>query len=192
MILFCAWRLEDVSPLEWLTLPLTFVYANLVEYWGHRIPMHHRKWGLGGVFKRHTLQHHRYFTNEAMACENHKDAIMILFPPVLIVFFGVVFALPAGWLLSLATTTNAALLFVITSWAYFLNYEWLHLAYHLPENSVVFKLPGLRALRVHHMRHHQQSLMARFNFNISYPLGDWIFGTTYREEGEHAPSSFIE
>jgi hypothetical protein len=31
-----------------------------------------------------------------------------------------------------------------------------------------------------HTAHHDPHLMARYNFNISYPLGDWLCGTLYR------------
>jgi len=30
------------------------------------------------------------------------------------------------------------------------------------------------------MHHHNSSLMTRYNFNITYPLCDHLFGTVYR------------
>src|SRR6476619_6759577 len=59
-IAWCASRIHAPTALEWLAVPLTFVYANLAEYWGHRIPMHHPVRGLGLVYRRHTKQHHRF------------------------------------------------------------------------------------------------------------------------------------
>ena len=50
--------LDDVEPLEWLTVPLAFLYANLSEYLGHRGPMHHKTRLLAGIFQRHTVEHH--------------------------------------------------------------------------------------------------------------------------------------
>jgi hypothetical protein len=41
--LLSAMMLEDVTLLEWLTIPLTFLHANLCEYFGHKEPMHHKR-----------------------------------------------------------------------------------------------------------------------------------------------------
>ena len=56
---FSLSRLDSVRPLEWLTVPAVFLLGNVVEFLGHRGPMHHRRRGLGLLFKRHTEQHHR-------------------------------------------------------------------------------------------------------------------------------------
>ncbi|HWY23469.1 MAG TPA: hypothetical protein VNX47_01035, partial [Nevskia sp.] len=61
-IMFCASRLQAVQWWEWLVVPATFLFANLVEHAGHRGPMHHPRKGLGLIFERHTRQHHRFFT----------------------------------------------------------------------------------------------------------------------------------
>ena len=66
VILVGAFQLERVQPLEWLAVPLSFLYANLAEYLGHRFVMHRRRPGLGMIYERHTLQHHRFFTHRAM------------------------------------------------------------------------------------------------------------------------------
>ena len=80
-------QLQQVQPLEWLTIPLTFVYANLAEYFGHRGPMHHPSPGLRQIYRRHTKQHHRFFTDQCMAFDSSRDFKAVLFPPSLIVFF---------------------------------------------------------------------------------------------------------
>ena len=79
-------QLGRVGALEWLTVPLTFLYANLVEYWGHRGPMHHPLRGLRLIYERHARQHHRFFRDDAMAFDTGRDFKAVLFPPVLIVF----------------------------------------------------------------------------------------------------------
>jgi len=38
--------------------------------------------GLALLFERHTEQHHRFFTDEAMSYEGRRDYKMVLFPPV--------------------------------------------------------------------------------------------------------------
>lgn len=173
----CALLLDDVRPLEWLTVPLAFLYANLVEYSGHRWVMHRKVRGLGLIYERHAGQHHRFFTDRHMELEGWRDLQAVLFPAVLMVFYFGAFALPLGLLLAWLTTVNVALLFVLVALAYYLNYELLHLAYHLPEGSAVLQMPFIPRLRRLHHRHHDPRLMATRNFNITYPIGDWLFGT---------------
>ncbi len=173
----CIWQLDAVQPLEWLTVPLAFLYANLVEYAGHRWVMHRPVPGLGLVYKRHSGQHHRFFTDRHMALEGWQDCKVVLFPAVLMVFFFGAFATPVGLLLAWLATANVAWLFVAVALGYYLNYELLHLAYHLPEDSRLLNLPFIRRLRRLHHRHHDTSLMAHRNFNITYPIGDWLFRT---------------
>ena len=111
---FCLFRLEAVTPVEWITLPLTFMYANLVEYWGHRIPMHHPVQGLNILYRRHTRQHHRFFTHKKMTFDSSRDFKAVLFPPVMIAFFIGGFATPMWLLLLWLATPNAAWLAVAT------------------------------------------------------------------------------
>lgn len=176
-IAWAASRLHDVRGAEWLTIPAAFLVANLVEYLGHRGPMHRPRRGLQILYKRHTRQHHHFYTREAMAAESRRDWKMVLFPPVMLLFFLGAIAAPLAALLHLLLTANVAWLFVATATAYFLTYEWLHLCYHLPAGSLAGRLPGMAALRRHHTLHHDLGLMGRWNFNITFPLSDWLFGT---------------
>jgi hypothetical protein len=177
---WCLLQLNAVQPLEWVTIPLTALYANLAEYWGHRGPMHHRTRGLGMVFERHTRQHHRFFTAIVMPIDGLRDLRAVLFPPVLMTFFILAFALPVALLLSWLATPNVGWLFIATSLGYFLNYEFLHLAYHLPPDHFIGRFPLVSRLKRLHETHHDPRLMARHNFNITYPLGDWLFGTLHK------------
>ncbi len=179
IVAFCIWRLEAVSGWELLTVPLTFVYANLAEYWGHRGPMHRPVPGLGLIFRRHAGQHHRFFTHQRMEFESSRDFKAVLFPSPMILFFFGVFGLPVGLLLAWLTSANVGYLYVATAVGYFLNYEWLHFAYHCRADSWIGRIPGVAALRRLHHRHHDPALMQRHNFNITYPIGDWLFGTRY-------------
>ena len=38
----CLSRVRHPTAAQWLTVPLTFLAANLIEYLGHRGPMHRR------------------------------------------------------------------------------------------------------------------------------------------------------
>jgi hypothetical protein len=173
-------QLDQVRPLEWLAIPLTFLYTNFAEYWGHRGPMHHLKRGLRLVYERHTRQHHRFFTDQRMELDGLRDLRAVLFPPVLMIFFFTAFALPVGFALAWVASPNVAWLFVATSLGYFLNYELLHMAYHLPASHPVARWPLVGRLKRLHQAHHDPRLMAHYNFNITCPIFDVVFGTLKR------------
>jgi hypothetical protein len=180
VLLLCLLQLEAVRPLEWLTVPLAFLYANLAEYIGHRFPMHRPFRGLGLVYRRHAGQHHRFFTDQAMPFDELRDLRAVLFPPLLVVFFFGLFGVPVWFLLEWAVSANVAWLFIATGIAYFLNYEILHLAYHLPPDHWLARRRLVRRLQWLHRRHHDPRVMTKVNFNISYPVCDWLFGTLDR------------
>jgi len=179
-LLACLWQLESVRMLQWLTVPLAFLYANLAEYLGHRFPMHRRFPGLGLIYRRHAGQHHRFFDDRRMEFGGPMDLRAVLFPPLLVVFFFGGFGLPMWWLLATLLSTNVAWLFIATGIAYFLNYEVLHYAYHLSAHSWLGRRSLIRRLRWLHTVHHDPRRMAYVNFNISYPIFDVLFGTLDR------------
>src|SRR5262249_3743174 len=80
---FLARGLHDVSVFAWLTVPLTFLYANLIEYVVHRYMMHNRRRLFFFAFKRHTLDHHSFYTDRAMAWDRFTDSRLIFFPTIL-------------------------------------------------------------------------------------------------------------
>jgi hypothetical protein len=177
----CLAQLDAVRPLEWLTVPLAFLYANLAEYLGHRFPMHRPFRGLAAIYRRHAGQHHRFFTDRRMAFDGPRDLRAVLFPPLLVIFFFGGFALPVWFVLDALLSSNVAWLFVATGLGYYLNYEVLHTAYHVPEGHWLGRVPGVARLKWLHQAHHDTTRMTRINFNISYPLCDWLFGTLQRD-----------
>lgn len=159
-----------------------FGVANAVEYLLHRFPLHRPMRPLKALFKAHGIQHHRFFTGDApehMSTADPHDFAVVLFGPAsqLTLLGGI--GLPTCVLIARAFGSNAALLFGASATLYFLLYEWLHLAYHLPESHRLARLPGMRRLRLHHQRHHQLPLMSRWNFNITFPLFDVLLGTHF-------------
>lgn len=175
-----ARQLEDVRSIEWLVIPIAFLVANLAEYLGHRYPMHHKTRGLGVLFTRHTLEHHRFFTHRAAVFESSRDFKITLFPPVMLVFFLGLLAAPIAGIVYLLASANAAWLLVCVAVGYFVSYEWLHFSYHVAPQSRWGRLPLMATLRNHHTIHHDPKLMASYNFNITFPIGDLLFGTIYR------------
>ena len=174
-------RTHGIRPLAVLVVPVALAFANALEHAVHRGPMHHRRRWFDGLFRRHTLQHHRFFTREHMEIRSRRELFFVLFPVQfgLMAVTGTVLAFVA---LRAAVHTDVAALAALTFVAYFLALEWLHLAFHLP--SAWFErgpLRGraLRALREHHRIHHDPRLMSRFNFNITVPWTDRARGTVY-------------
>lgn len=186
VLVWAAWQVEAVSWLEWLTVPMTFLYANLVEYMAHKGPMHRPFKGINVIYKRHATQHHVFFTHEFMQFDSTKDFKAVLFPPYLILFFLLVFALPMGLVINWILSTNVSYLFIVTAFAYFAIYEVLHTTYHLSNDAWIYRFSVFRKLRQLHQNHHRPDLMNRCNFNITFPICDWLFGTYY-SEGEDAP-----
>jgi hypothetical protein len=180
VVIGCAATVRAPRWWELLTVPATFLFANFVEYRAHRGVMHHRTPPFSLVFERHTPSHHGFYTHEAMAAESPRDYYMVLFPPILIVFFFGLFALPVGLALAWLTTSNVARLFVATAVGYFLTYEWLHFSYHQPPDGFIGRRWLVRRLRRHHTLHHDVAEMQKWNFNITFPICDTLFGTTHK------------
>jgi sterol desaturase/sphingolipid hydroxylase (fatty acid hydroxylase superfamily) len=179
-IVVAAALVRSPSLAELATIPAAFLIANFAEYFGHRGPMHHRTRGLGILFDRHARQHHRFFTADAMAVDSSRDFHMVLFPPVMLLFFLGAIAVPIGALLYLAISPNVGFLFAATGVSYFLTYEWLHFAYHQPEDGVIGRMWLVRKLRRLHTVHHHTPLMTTANFNITFPIADRVMGTLRR------------
>jgi len=157
-------------------VPLTFVVANAVEYLVHRGPMHHRMKALAALHTRHSRRHHRFFVDVAMPFENARDLHAVLFPPLLLAFFGAI-ACGLGALVALVTSTGVALLFVASALGYYLLYEVLHFLYHVPAHWRVGRMPGVRWLARLHRVHHDPRRMQEANFNLVFPLCDRLAGT---------------
>jgi hypothetical protein len=169
-------RLDDPSRYDFVTIPIALVFANLVEWLAHKHLMHHRRRPFAVLFDRHTPEHHGVYSYETMAIEDPRELRLVLIPALGVLGI-VLLAAPAALVTGLVVNHNAGWLFLMTSATYVVGYELSHLAYHLPESSFVYRLPLLRTLREHHARHHHPALMQKSNFNVTIPLGDWLFGT---------------
>jgi hypothetical protein len=121
IIVGAASRLRGVRALELATVPLTLLFATFVEHRGHRLAMHSPVRGLRLIYRRHMLEHRRFFTHEHMAFHEMRDFKIMLFPPVLLLFFIGGFAAPVGALLFLVATPNVAWLYVASALGYYLS-----------------------------------------------------------------------
>jgi len=162
-----------------LTVPFAFIVSNFVEYVAHRWPMHRPTMFGKRIYKKHAAVHHRYFTYEDMVLEDSRDLFEILTSPRHVVSFLLFSVIPVSAVLCLVAW-NVGVLFAATAIMYYLVYEWMHLASHMPGSHWLPSLPGVRSLCHHHREHHNTRLMREYNFNIAFPLCDRVFGTRFR------------
>jgi hypothetical protein len=182
VLAFFAAQLQQVRALEWLTVPLALAFFNWGEYTVHR-KLGHEKHRFSALFyQRHTGDHHSFFVAGKMRFETARDWRVIFFPAWLIVLYSG--ALFIAWGLLREVNGNVAALFSGTLLFGYLSYEILHACEHLPESHPLACLPGVRQMRAHHERHHRRDLMQTHNFNIVFPLTDWLRGTRFRDEAE--------
>jgi hypothetical protein len=183
-LLISLWSLIHLDAPSWRDgwiVPFIIVYANFIEYFVHRVPLHRKIRGLGMLYERHAVQHHRYFTDRDVSIISPLQMYYVLFPAVAIVFFIPLAAGPVAFLISKLFGANAGWLALLTSAGYFAWYETFHLANHLPMTHWVHRIPGLSSLCRFHRLHHHPSCSKRYNFNVTFPLADWVLGTLKME-----------
>jgi hypothetical protein len=177
----------NVSNLRWWELaivPVTFLFANFFEWWIHRFVMHRPSQvkAFRAIYNRHTLMHHQFFTEKEMRFADHGDWRVTFFPPYALVTFTMMSIPPAlvfGWLVS----PNVGWLLISTTTSMYLIYEFMHFCCHVDENWFVRNAPFVNTIRRHHTAHHNQSIMMERNMNLTFPVMDWLFGTSDLDRG---------
>jgi hypothetical protein len=169
--------LRALAAWELAVVPITCILANAVEWHAHKGLLHTRRRWAPVLYDRHTPIHHVVFVRQDMAIRDFRELRLVLLPSFAI---GLLFlaTVPVALALALALSRNAGALYLATSMAYVLSYEWLHLAYHLPAETWLGRRRLIAALRRHHALHHDPRLMQRWNFNVTVPLWDWVRGTS--------------
>jgi hypothetical protein len=176
-IWYFAQQLHGVGWWEWLVIPVAFAIANVFEWWIHRYVMHRPVKGFMGIYKRHTLAHHQFFTDREPSFDGSRDFRITFFPPYALAAFMTGSIVPA-WILGLLGAPNAGWLLLITNTALYLNYELFHYCCHVKDDRLVRHIPFVNSIRRHHIAHHNTAIMMEKNFNLTYPIADAIFGTT--------------
>lgn len=176
-------RVHDLRPVELLAIPATLLVAFAFEWRVHKSVLHRRVPLLDVIYERHELQHHVIYTYDDMAMRERRELWLILVPAYAVLLIGLINA-PLAYLAGKLLAPNVGLIFLVTSMWFFITYEWLHLAYHLPPTHPIGRLRLIGVLREHHRRHHDPRLMKSWNFNVTVPLFDWIHRTTWTTERE--------
>ena len=174
------WSVRQVSSPAWyefLVIPAAFCIANAFEWWIHRYVMHRPVPGLMGIYKRHTLAHHQFFTASEPTLDNSRDFRIVFFPPYALIAFIAGTAPPAALLVWLGLP-NAGYLLLATNVALYLNYELFHYCCHVKDDRIIRHIPFVNSIRRHHIAHHDTGIMMERNFNLTYPIADWFFGTS--------------
>lgn len=177
-------HLENVQPWEWLMVPVFFLGANLFEWYLHLNVMHRpqKSKALRAIYNRHTLQHHQFFTDDEMRFRDHKDWRVTVFPPYAIVVLTLI-VIPGAAVCYYVLTPNVAWLFISTTTSIYLIYEFMHFCCHTDENAFVRHVPFVNTIRRHHTAHHNSRLMMERNMNLTFPIADWLFGTSDLDRG---------
>jgi hypothetical protein len=177
--------LRAPAPVVWLTVPFTLVFSLGFEWRVHKNVLHRRTAGVEVLYSRHELAHHVLFTYDDITMRSLREAWLVLMPPYAVLLVALINA-PMTVGVGLLFGHNAGCLYLATSMFFFLSYEWLHLAYHLPKDSFIGRRALIARLREIHRRHHDPHLMKRWNFNVTIPLFDWIHGTVWSPDRERA------
>ncbi|WP_296428231.1 sterol desaturase family protein [Yoonia sp.] len=177
-------QLNNPAPWEWALIPIFALVGNLAEYSAHRWIMHRPVPGLKMVYKRHCTTHHQFFTHHDLGYKGHKEWRALLFPPLAPVAF-VLLSIPPALLANWLVSSNAAYLIVISMSGYYLFYEFVHTLSHLDDEKSPYlrHVPLINTIRRMHYIHHVLGLMQTKNFNLTFPIGDWIFGTSDLDRG---------
>ena len=139
--------------------------------------MHRPVKGFMGIYKRHTLAHHQFFTDVEPTFDNSRDFRIVFFPPYALVAF-MALSLPPAAVLGLLGWPNAGWMLLVTNVALYLNYELFHYCRHVKDDRLVRFVPLVNSIRRHHIAHHNTAIMMERNFNLTYPIADWFFGTS--------------
>jgi hypothetical protein len=176
-IWYCVRQLDAPAWYEFLIIPIAFCIANAFEWWIHRYIMHRPVKGFMGIYKRHTLAHHQFFTHLEPTVDNTRDFRIVFFPPYALVAFMALSLIPAAILGGIGLA-NAGWLLLITNVGLYLNYELFHFCCHVKDDRLVRHIPLINSIRRHHIAHHNTAIMMERNFNLTYPIADWFFGTS--------------
>ena len=174
--------IKNPSIKDFLPVPIFLIGGNFMVYLIHRYPLHRDYRIFKYPYRAHTLLHHRFYIHNAMEPEQWLDYHMVLFPPIVVGSFCVIGAPLIGAIFAYFGGVNLGLVAGSMSAFYFLLYETTHYLYHVRLNHPIFKIKLLRTLRDHHTIHHDPTIMAEKNFNIVFPLFDFIFRTQLRKK----------
>jgi len=95
----------------------------------------------------------------------------------------ILMSIPVAAVLGTVLSPNVGWLFMCVTTGMYLIYEFMHFCCHVEENWFVRNCPFVNTLRRHHTAHHNARLMMEVNMNLTFPIADWLFGTSDLDRG---------
>lgn len=184
------YQIGGLNKNQMMLIPLYFVILNLIEYVLHRYPMHKKTKGLEFLFD-HVTVHHNFYNNEKFYYENSRDFMAVFLPFLYSIFI-------SGLILSISSVVyfisdlNNALFFGLVSYGYYMLYEVMHFCSHTKKDSFVKKIPFMAYLSQFHLDHHQAKHMSKINFNITFPIFDFILNTNLKKSKREEIATEVE
>lgn len=164
---------------SFVTAGITLFLLLGFEWMVHKYVLHHAQPGLKPIYKQHTL-HHIIFTNTDMQIRSGRELNLVLMPAYAVVLVFLLL-MPITWAVWVLVSSSVALSMLATAMVFFLFYEWMHLAYHLPDSHWLLRSKLMCYLKKQHQTHHDIRLMTKWNFNVTFPLFDWILSTNKKD-----------
>lgn len=182
-IWYCLGKLENAT-WEWLFVLPVFLAGNFIEWFMHKYVMHRRidVFALRAIYERHTREHHQYFTDNDVTIDTVREFRIVFFPWRVLIVLGVAGTI-LGWIAAQIFNPNVGYILYITMVGHYLLYEVFHLCCHVHENAFVRNMPFVNTIRRHHTAHHNQGIMMHKNMNLTFPIFDWIMGTSDLNRG---------
>lgn len=173
-------QIHDLRAVDLWTIPITYIAGLGFEWRAHKDILHRRLPLLSELYERHERTHHVIYTADDMAMRSQQEWMLVLMPWFAIVLI-IAMLLPVVAFVAWISNRNCAMLSLCTSVLFFLQYEWMHLSYHLPKDHPIAKLWLVRVCGALHTSHHDPRNMKRWNFNVTIPLFDLLHGTLNRD-----------
>jgi len=139
----------------------------------HKKPRHPLVRGLSArrrMFTSHAVEHHRQyrkvFHDEPVAHGADRGIRLCLWE-------GLVESLPFSLMLACVSITGAVM-FPLVVGLHHVLWNQVHMEMHKPQNRFFSRWSAYKFVARHHFLHHRYPDK---NFNVAFPIGDWIFGT---------------
>lgn len=170
-----------------LTMFFMLPVGNLIVTLIHQYPLHKRLKVWPFPYDAHTVQHHRFYTSDHILITNPRELFVVMFPWFIVLGFTIVAQPLLYFLFDSLISPDMGHVIAGSAAGYFLLYEFVHTSNHLPLSSKIFLIPGLKAMRKHHLIHHNPKLMSQYNMGIVFPFFDYIFGSKWKETEQPLP-----
>jgi hypothetical protein len=180
---YCATKLVGVT-WEWALAIPVFLAGNLIEWAMHTYVMHRRidVFALRAIYERHTREHHQYFTDNDITIDTTREFRIVFFPWRVLTVLGVA-GTTLGYITAQLINPNAGYIVFMTMVGQYLIYETFHYCCHVHDNWFVRNMPFINTIRRHHTAHHNMGIMMKYNMNLTFPIADWLMGTSDLRRG---------